>query len=89
MGIETTWTEKEIKDIIREIINKYTSENVTLQDNTSISNNIDSLDLIELCMEIEYKFGIFFNENEEQNIYGECSVNNIYENILHYIKPIN
>ena len=40
-------------------------------------------------MEIEYKFGIYFKENEEQNIYGECSVNNIYENILHYIKPIS
>ncbi len=87
MGIETTWTEKEIKDIIREFISRYVD--ITLKDDTSISNNIDSLDLIELCMEIEDKFGIYFKESEEQNIYGECSVNNIYENILHYIKPIS
>ena len=87
MGIETTWTEKEIKDIIREFISKYVD--ITLKDDTSISNNIDYLDLIELCMKIEYKFGIYFKGSEEQNIYGECSVNNIYENILHYIKPIS
>ena len=87
MGIETTWTEKEIKDIIREFISRYVD--IIPQDNESISDNIDSLDTLELCMEIEYKFGIYFKENEEQNIYGECSVNNIYENILHYIKPIS
>jgi len=54
MGIETTWTEKEIKDIIREFISRYVD--ITLKDDTSISNNIDSLDLLELCMEIEDKF---------------------------------
>ena len=87
MGIETTWTEKEIKDIIREFISRYVV--IMPQDNESISDNIDSLDTLELSMEIEYKFGIYFKESEEQNIYGECSVNNIYENILHYIKPIS
>lgn len=87
MGIETTWTEKEIKDIIREFISRYVD--IIPQDNESISDNIDSLDTLELSMEIEYKFGIYFKESEEQNIYGECSVNNIYENILHYIKPIS
>ena len=87
MGIETTWTEKEIKNIIRELISRYVV--IMPQDNESISDNIDSLDTLELSMEIEYKFGIYFKESEEQNIYGECSVNNIYENILHYIKPIS
>ena len=73
---------KKGKNYMIELNGKYNSCKI-------FSNNIDSLDLIELCMEIEDKFGIYFEESEEQNIYGECSVNNIYENILHYIKPIS
>lgn len=51
--------------------------------------HIDSIDGVEILMELEKEFNISLNENDEYSITKECSINKIYSIILKYIKPID
>lgn len=87
-GIPTFYATIEIKDIIRNIMETNANEiDFYDYDNIFEKGLVDSLDALSICMDLELKFGLVFNESDEMNISKNCSLDNIFLVLTQYIKP--
>ena len=88
-GVAVFYATTEIKDFIRKILLDYYYDNNQLTDEFNFYDKgiIDSLNGIEILMQLEKEFNISFNESDEMKIIHQCSVNNIYLVLRQYITP--